>query len=191
LDERVTIVILAGGQSKRMKVKNKANVLFRGKPLIAHVIDRMKFQAKHIVINTHQNQSDFKKFNLPLIDDELAIQEGPLLGILTSLQKIKTDWIQFVPCDTPNLPNNLIANLMKEVEAQKTLVALPKTSDGLQSACLLCHISTLKNLQDFFNRGGRKIEDWVRQLPFSIVQFHDMSQFININTQEELVKIYP
>lgn len=182
------MVILAGGQSKRMKVSNKATVLFKGKPLITHVIDRMKPQAKYMAINTHQNQSDFKKFNLPLIEDELTIQEGPLLGILTSLQKIKTNWIQFVPCDTPNLPNNLIANLMKEIEAQKTLAALPKTSDGLQSACLLCHTSTLKNLEDFFNQGGRKIEDWVRQLPFSLVQFHDMSQFININTQEELEK---
>ena len=38
------------------------------------------------------NQNDFEKFNLPLIDDALSIQEGPLLGILTSLQKIKTDW---------------------------------------------------------------------------------------------------
>ena len=91
-----------------------------------------------------------------------------------------------MPCDTPNLPNNLIANLMKEVEAQKTLAAVPETNDGFQSACLLCHTSTLENLQDFFNQGGRKIEDWVRQLPFSIVRFHDQSQFININTQKEL-----
>jgi molybdopterin-guanine dinucleotide biosynthesis protein A len=180
------VVILAGGQSKRMQVQNKATVLFKGKSLITHVIDRMKTQAKHIVINTHHNQNDFEKFNLPLIDDALSIQEGPLLGILTSLQKIKTDWVQFVPCDTPNLPNNLIANLLKEVEAQKTLAAVPETNDGLQSACLLCHTSTLKNLQDFFNQGGRKIEDWVRQLPFSIVRFHDQSQFININTQKEL-----
>jgi molybdopterin-guanine dinucleotide biosynthesis protein A len=180
------VVILAGGQSKRMQVQNKATVLFKGKSLITHVIDRMKTQAKHIVINTHHNQNDFEKFNLPLIDDALSIQEGPILGILTSLQKIKTDWVQFVPCDTPNLPNNLIANLMKEVEAQKTLVAVPETNDGFQSACLLCHTSTLKNLQDFFNQGGRKIEDWVRQLPLSIVRFHDQSQFININTQKEL-----
>ena len=183
------MVILAGGQSKRMQVQNKATVLFKGKPLITHVIERMKPQAKHIVINTHQNQNDFEKFNLPLIDDALSIQEGPLLGILTSLQKIKTDWVQFVPCDTPNLPNNLIANLMKEVEAQKTLAAVPETNDGFQSACLLCHTSTLENLQDFFNQGGRKIEDWVRQLPFSIVRFHDQSQFININTQKELENI--
>jgi len=57
-----------------MQVQNKATVLFKGKPLIAHVIDRMKLQAKHCVINTHQNQNDFEKFNLPLIDDALSIQ---------------------------------------------------------------------------------------------------------------------
>ena len=191
MNHSVTVVILAGGQSKRMQVQNKATVLFEGKPLITHVIDRMKTQAKHTVINTHRNQKDFEIFHLPLIDDILDIQEGPLLGILTSLQAIKTDWIQFVPCDTPNLPNDLIAILMEEVEAEKTLVAVPETSDGLQSTCLLCHSSTLNNLQIFFNQGGRKIEDWIRQLAFSIVQFNDESQFLNINTQEELKKTYP
>ena len=190
MNHSVTVVILAGGQSKRMQVQNKATVLFEGKSLIIHVIDRMKTQAKHIVINTHRNQKDFEIFHLPLIDDILDIQEGPLLGILTSLQAIKTDWIQFVPCDTPNLPNDLIAILMKEVEAEKTLVAVPETSDGLQSTCLLCHSSTLNNLQIFFNQGGRKIEDWIRQLAFSIVQFNDESQFLNVNTQEELKKAY-
>ena len=190
MNHSVTVVILAGGQSKRMQVQNKATVLFEGKPLITHVIDRMKTQAKHTVINTHRNQKDFEIFHLPLIDDILDIQEGPLLGILTSLQAIKTDWIQFVPCDTPNLPNDLIAILMEEVAAKKTLVAVPETSDGLQSTCLLCHSSTLNNLQIFFNQGGRKIEDWIRQLAFSIVQFNDESQFLNVNTQEELKKAY-
>ncbi|MFM1782132.1 MAG: Molybdenum cofactor guanylyltransferase [Pseudomonadota bacterium] len=190
MNHSVTVVILAGGQSKRMQVQNKATVLFEGKPLITHVIDRMKTQTKHTVINTHRNQKDFEIFHLPLIDDILDIQEGPLLGILTSLQAIKTDWIQFVPCDTPNLPSDLITILMKEVEAEKTLVAVPETSDGLQSTCLLCHSSTLNNLQIFFNQGGRKIEDWIRQLSFSIVQFNDKSQFLNVNTQEELKKAY-
>ena len=190
MNHSVTVVILAGGQSKRMQVQNKATVLLEGKPLITHVIDRMKTQAKHTVINTHRNQKDFEIFHLPLIDDILDIQEGPLLGILTSLQAIKTDWIQFVPCDTPYLPNDLIAILMKAVEAEKTLVAVPETSDGLQSTCLLCHSSTLKNLQIFFNQGERKIEDWIRQLAFSIVQFNDESQFLNVNTQEELKKAY-
>ena len=190
MNHSVTVVILAGGQSKRMQVQNKATVLLEGRPLITHVIDRMKTQAKHTVINTHRNQKDFEIFHLPLIDDILDIQEGPLLGILTSLQAIKTDWIQFVPCDTPNLPNDLIAILMQEVAAKKTLVAVPETSDGLQSTCLLCHSSTLNNLQIFFNQGGRKIEDWIRQLAFSIVQFNDESQFLNVNTQEELKKAY-
>ena len=119
MDEKIAVVILAGGQSKRMQVQNKATVLFKGKPLIRHVIDRMKSQAEHVFINTHQNQNDFDAFHLPLIDDVFTTHEGPLLGMLTSLKTIKTDWIQFVPCDTPNLPDNLIANLLKENKAKK------------------------------------------------------------------------
>jgi molybdenum cofactor guanylyltransferase len=183
-------VILAGGQSKRMQVPNKASVMFRGKPLIKHVIDHMHSQVKNIVINTHQNQKDFNVYDLPLIDDISDKKEGPLLGMLSSLQAIQSDWIQFAPCDTPYLPENLIARLMEAVEVQKTLIAVPQTIDGLQSTCLLCHSSALKNLQKFFNGGGRKIEDWIKQLPFSLVKFDDPSQFMNINTQEDLEKAY-
>jgi molybdenum cofactor guanylyltransferase len=148
----------------------------------------MHSQVKNIVINTHQNQKDFDVYDLPLIDDISDKNEGPLLGILSSLQSIQSDWIQFVPCDTPHLPENLIAQLLEAVEVEKTLIAVPQTIDGLQSTCLLCHSSTLKNLQNFFNAGGRKIEDWIKQLPFSLVKFDDPSQFININSKEELEK---
>lgn len=173
-----------------MQVQNKAIILFDGKPLITHVIDRMKQQAESLVINTHQNQNDFDVFHLPLIEDALDIQEGPLLGIFSCLKEIKTDWIQFVPCDTPYLPENLIERLMKEVQEKKTLVALPETIDGLQPTCILCHSSTLKNLHDFFKQGGRKIEDWVRQLPFSIVHFKNKSAFLNLNTRDDLNKAF-
>ena len=182
------MVILAGGQSKRMEVKNKAAILFQGRPLIQHVIDHMHSQAKNIVINTHQNQKDFEVFHLPIINDITDKHEGPLLGILSSLLTIQSDWIQFVPCDTPHLPKNLVARLMEAVKMEKTLIAVPQTIDGLQSTCLLCHSSALKNLQDFFNAGGRKIENWIKQLPFSIVKFDDQFEFMNINTREELEK---
>jgi len=184
----ITVVILAGGQSKRMEVKNKAAILFQGRPLIQHVIDHMHSQAKNIVINTHQNQKDFEVFHLPLINDITDKHEGPLLGILSSLLTIQSDWIQFVPCDTPHLPKNLVARLMEAVKMEKTLIAVPQTIDGLQSTCLLCHSSSLKNLQDFFNVGGRKIENWIKQLPFSIVKFDDQFEFMNINTKKELEK---
>jgi molybdopterin-guanine dinucleotide biosynthesis protein A len=188
VNESVAVVILAGGQSKRMNKKNKAMVLLKDKPLIQHVIDAMKLQTPHIFISTHHNQDDFRIFNLPLIDDDAESHEGPLLGMMSSLKKIKTEWIQFVPCDTPHLPQDLIEILKKVADKNHTKIAVPETSDGLQSACILCHISSLENLNTFFNAGGRKIEDWIRQLPFSIVPFENQACFLNINTEEELKK---
>ena len=59
MNESVAVVILAGGQSKRMNKKNKAMVLLKDKPLIQHVIDAMKLQTPHVFISTHHNQDDF------------------------------------------------------------------------------------------------------------------------------------
>ena len=118
----------------------------------------MHSQAKNIVINTHQNQKDFDGYNLPLINDISDKKEGPLLGILSSLKAIQSDWIQFVPCDTPYLPENLITRLVEVVKVQKTLIAVPQTIDGLQSTCLLCHSSTLKNLQKLLTLESKSLK---------------------------------
>ena len=89
MNESVAVVILAGGESKRMNKKNKALVLLKDKPLIQYVIDIMSLQTPYIFINTHRNQDDFRIFNLPLVDDDTESHEGPLLGMMSSLKKIK------------------------------------------------------------------------------------------------------
>ena len=48
---RIYALIMAGGMAKRMDGADKGLVLWHGKPLIDHVIDRIKPQVGHIAVS--------------------------------------------------------------------------------------------------------------------------------------------
>lgn len=47
--DRVTGVILAGGQGKRMGMADKGLQVFDGKPMVKHVIDRIAPQVNKLI----------------------------------------------------------------------------------------------------------------------------------------------
>ena len=52
---RIYALIMAGGMAKRMDGADKGLVLWHGKPLIDHVIDRIKPQVGHIAVSANRN----------------------------------------------------------------------------------------------------------------------------------------
>jgi molybdopterin-guanine dinucleotide biosynthesis protein A len=47
----------------------------------------------------------------------------------------------------------------------------------------------LGNIEDFINAGGRKMELWIKENNYKVVDFSDPKAFININNLSELAKI--
>ena len=48
---KISAIILAGGIGTRMGRKNKGLLIFNGKPLIEHVLEKLHDQVSNIVIN--------------------------------------------------------------------------------------------------------------------------------------------
>ena len=55
----VTGLVLAGGMGRRMGGVDKGLVLLDGRPMVAHVIERLTKQVGAIVINANQNVERF------------------------------------------------------------------------------------------------------------------------------------
>ena len=64
--------------------------LLRGKPILAHIIERLTPQVSDIVINANGEASRFARFGLPVIADSVAGFAGPLAGIHAGLEWVKT-----------------------------------------------------------------------------------------------------
>lgn len=105
-------LILAGGAARRMGGRDKATLLLAGRPLIAHVRDRLTPQVDGIALSGRQDYG----LGLSLIRDRKSGVRGPAAGIAAALDWCaKTgqpyDAILTVPVDGPFLPVDLAARL--------------------------------------------------------------------------------
>ena len=125
MEYTISAVILAGGKARRMNGADKGLQLLQNKPLISHVIERLQPQVIDIqlmLIDTIRNMH----MGFPVFSDELPDFQGPLSGMLTALEKAKTDFVLFVPCDSPYFPQNLLEKLKSAVKNNRTLMAYAK-----------------------------------------------------------------
>jgi molybdopterin-guanine dinucleotide biosynthesis protein A len=120
---------------------------------------------------------------------DLPPRSGPLAGMLTALRRLQGDWIQFVPCDSPRLPPDLIARLLAAAMAANADIVVPQTLDDPDTprhhwVCALVHRRALPSLETHFAQGERKVSRWVGTLSWRSVFFEDSDAFANINTME-------
>jgi len=184
-------VIIAGGLSRRMDGVFKGGIKLAGKPLLGHVIDRLKPQLEHLTINANQCKLNLSKFNLPIFEDRSPyVGEGPLAGIRTALLEYPNSWILTVPCDAPILPQDLVSKMLKtssEFEADAYYA-----HDGERAHPLFSLHSPvlLSAMTDFLAAGNRRMTDWLKQIQACPVDFSEqIESFTNCNTPEQLSEL--
>lgn len=190
LKQDVTGVILAGGLGRRMSPDgsgiNKAMVPFRGRPLIAHVIERLRPQVANLLINADPIDSNWQDFALPVVADHIKQRPGPLAGIHAAMRVIQTQWLVCVPCDVPLLPDDLVARLvMAQATADADRVSVRCGSQAHPVIALL-HSSLADELERYLLAGGRRIETWLSQGRWAQARFDDDAAFVNLNTADDL-----
>ena len=186
---RITGLILAGGRGSRMGGVDKGLQPFRGAPMVMHAIMRLSPQVGTIIINANQNLGPYEGFGLPVWPDQLSGFEGPLAGLQTGLSHCETEYLVTAPCDSPFLPEDLVARLGAALSGGADLaVAVTGEGETRQPHPVFCLMkaSVLPHLTAFLQDGGRKIEKWYRSLDFVEVHFPDEAAFRNINTLDEL-----
>ena len=184
---KITGIVLAGGMGRRMGGVDKGLVRFQGKPLAAHVIERLKPQVDEILVNANREREAYEKFGYPVIPDAIGGFAGPLAGLHTGMTSATHALVATVPCDSPFLPADLIARLLAALEEQDADLAVARTGNQPHPVFCLCRRSLLPNLTHFLENGGRKIDAWYAGVKSIEVLFDDEEQaFANINTPEEL-----
>lgn len=186
-DQRITGVVLAGGQGRRMGSVDKGLQELRGKPMVQWAIERFAPQVDEVLINANQNLETYGSFGYRVIPDDIGGFAGPLAGLHRGLSAATHDLIATVPCDSPFLPLDLIERLYAALQANKADLAVARTGDQPHPVFCLCWKSVLPGLTQFLESGGRKIDAWYSALKVAEVLFNDEAEaFSNINTVEEL-----
>ena len=180
-------VILAGGASSRMGGKDKFLMPLNGKPILEHIIDRLRPQVDDLIINSN-NPDVLKQYDLEVVPD-IKAGLGPLAGLSAALGYAKKkgfEKIVTVPCDTPFIPDDFLEMLLNK-DNQKAVVA--KSSGRLHPVIGLWHVSILDEVKATLEKNNHKMMTFIIELGAD-EQTWDRPQdpFININTPEDLIE---
>jgi molybdenum cofactor guanylyltransferase len=184
---RVTGLILAGGQGRRMGGVDKGLQRLRGKPMAEWVLERLAPQVDEVLINANQNVESYAALGCRVVSDAVGGFAGPLAGLQSGLTHARHGLVVTVPCDSPFLPRDLVTRLRQALDAAHADLAVAKTGQQPHPVFCLCRRSLLPHLTAYLAGGGRKIDAWYAALQVADASFDDQAEaFANINTPEEL-----
>jgi molybdopterin-guanine dinucleotide biosynthesis protein A len=187
---KVSAIILAGGRATRMGGEDKGLLLLQKKPLIQHVIERLKPQADEILINANREITQYQMFGYPVLQDENADFIGPLAGFCLGLQHAKHEYVLTVPCDSPSLPLDLADRLLIGMAEAHADIAIVSSDGDVHPVFCLCKKTVLPSLIDYLASGERKVSTWQKFQKYVAIDFSDNPDaFINLNTFEDLTTL--
>ncbi len=192
-NSRPTGVILAGGRSSRMGVGRKALIELNGRPLLAHVIDRLQTQLHPLLLSCESQTGEFDDFGLTVVADLLPGYRGPLTGLCSALQymieKGYDNGLVLCPCDAPFIPVDLVQTLVDAGQEDSKQVVVVSYQGVLQPTFSLWHTDHFPVIHEAVTKRGQgSLKHMLSSLPHRIVEWADTgpSPFFNINTPEEL-----
>ena len=185
----VTGVVLCGGRARRMGGADKGLVLLRGRPLVAHVLDRLTPQVDQVLINANRSLAAYRAFGPEVVEDDIDGFPGPLAGVRCGLARAAHGLVVTVPCDAPGLPADLVARLLSALLEGDTSAAVASSGGSTQPVFALYRRSVLPTLDGFLAAGGRKVDEWHSEIGAVHVVFDGAEHaFDNINTPEDLAR---
>lgn len=185
IPENVSAVILAGGQGKRMGGQGKAWITLDFKPLIGHVITRLKPQVSEIIISANDDVARYERWTPKVVADDVP-QLGPLGGLTSAGHLAEHELILVTPCDTPFLPRDLVSCMLEKMEKSWAQMAVARDPERMHFTILMMHHTLLADAESFLNSGGRAMKAWIAHHNPVEVMFESTAAFMNINTLDDL-----
>lgn len=134
IDFDLTGVVLAGGFSTRFDGGDKALADLDGRPMLAHVVDRLGAVADPVVLNCRPEQVDPFRDALSSVSVTVRVATdstldcGPLAGIRTALDAVDAEYAAVVACDMPLVDPDFLAALADRATGHDA--ALVRLDDG-------------------------------------------------------------
>lgn len=171
---------------------DKGLVVWRDKPLVDHLTDRLQSQSvapTRILISANRNLDVYQSRAIVVADARPGF-DGPLRGIQAALRICHASWLLVVPCDTPRIPVILAERLYRQGAGHTAFAS----ADGHQQPlCCLLRKSDLSALDAFLDGGQRKVRSFLSAINAVEVNFEGEKRgaggdasFMNFNSPEML-----
>jgi molybdenum cofactor guanylyltransferase len=181
-------LILAGGRGQRLGGRDKGLVALQGRPLIAHIAERLAPQVGAMLISANRNAADYAPYGT-VIADSVPGQPGPLAGLLAGLDHCPGDWLLAVPCDALGLPLDLGRQLARAASAAGVKAAYAQIGDDALYPCCLLHRDLQPALDAWLRGGQRAVRHWLHAEGAIAVPLRGWrADMFNLNTEADLAR---
>jgi molybdopterin-guanine dinucleotide biosynthesis protein A len=188
---RVAGAVLAGGSSSRMGAP-KAFALLAGRPLIDHVLDRLRPQTACIYLNPRDGSDRWRAFGCPLVEDPPQWRgAGPLAGVAVILARAAAQgfaWVATAPCDAPYLPLDLVRRLAEPIVFGAP-AAVAVGAGGVEPLFALWPVAAAGRIEAALAERRAGPSRVLQEMGSARVSFGSSAEadpFANLNTPEEL-----
>jgi molybdenum cofactor guanylyltransferase len=189
-------VILAGGLSRRMGGGDKCLRPIGGRPILAHIIDRVRPQVGPLVLNANGDAARFAPFGLPVASDVVEGFAGPLAGVLTGMEWAarhapECRWLASFASDAPFLPRDLVQRLAAAVADDKADLACAASGGQAHPVFGLWRVDLATVLrQALVDEQIHKVDRWTARYRLAQVDFPaaPVDPFFNANRPEDLAE---
>jgi molybdenum cofactor guanylyltransferase len=195
-------VILAGGEGRRMGPGAlKPLRLLAGRPMVAHVVERLRPQVMDLVVIANDPAPAFRTLQAPVIPDPPDIERrarkdgrklGPLAGILAGMEWARAHhphagWILTAPADVPFLPLDLTVRLCGLMHVPEPDVLMVRHGRRREHTIAVWSVKLAADLRHaILYEGVRRVEDFARRHAFTELVWPDgTAAFLNVNTPVE------
>lgn len=191
-------IILSGGEGRRMDYQNKGLMRLAGRPMIAHVIDRIAPQVDCLYLSANEDLEQYRAFGFPVIQDEPCWQGlGPLAGIASVLRQLADeDLVQVVSCDGPLIPEDLVSRLTQArmsgcdvVGGEHVPVVYPETAARPHYLYLQGEVKALRAIEGLLAENELRIRTLLAKLDAKPLFFDDERLFLNCNQAQDIAML--
>lgn len=184
------LVILAGGQARRMNGINKLLQKFDDQIQLIKIHQQLKSDVAQVWINSHRDDSIYQKM-IPSIhcyqDDESGFL-GPLMGMKSAWSHVQADYVLFVPCDVTYIPSKVILKLHQALakNSLSEVAYVEMNGQALYPFCLVKR-SSLATFTMHLEQKKRSLKHCFADLHAQVARFKNHALFFHsINSMDEL-----
>ncbi|ASC72162.1 putative molybdenum cofactor guanylyltransferase [Halomicronema hongdechloris C2206] len=193
--EQLSVLILAGGQSRRMG-QDKALLPWQGDTLLGRTCRLALTCCPTVLVVTPWPQ----RYRSQLPQAVCFITEshppgtpppGPLMGFLRGLPQVSTEWVLLLACDLPRLSEALLQQWASQLDqvSPQMLAWVPRTEQGWEPLCGFYRRGCLQSLQQFAAGGGRSFQRWLDQEAVQPLTLPHAAVLWNCNTPQDWATI--
>ncbi len=185
-----SLIILSGGQGRRMGGINKGLMPYKGQLMIDHILEQVAPLFNDIVLVTNSAFEVFEQRSveypqLQVVSDKFTGYQGPLAGIHSGLHHTQHQYSFLVPCDAPGPYLPIFEQLYPHLSFQYDVI-LPNDGQRDQPLFSLVHKNLISALEEALKTRQLAVTKFIHQMKYCQVDLSACkSCFRNFNTPKD------